>query len=58
MTEQGEQHTLFQGLQTSQGVRLATMNDHQEMCLLLNLTSFAVHCHKGGDLVTENTVML
>ena len=34
LMEQGEQHSLFQGLQTSQGVRLATMHDHQEGCLL------------------------
>ena len=49
LMEQGEQHSLFQGLQTSQGVKLATMHDHQEGCLLLNLTCSAVHCHKDGD---------
>ena len=32
LMEQGEQHFLFQGLQTSQAVRLATMHDHQERC--------------------------
>ena len=57
LMEQGEQHFLFQGLQTSQAVRLATMHDHQERCWLLNLTCSAVHCHKGGDLVTGNKVM-
>ena len=60
LTEQGEQRSLFQGLQTSQGVRLATMHDHQEWtegCLLLNITCSAVHCHKGGDLVKGNKVM-
>ena len=30
LTEQGKQRSLFQGLQTSQVVRLATMHDHQE----------------------------
>ena len=38
LMEQGEQHSLLQGLQTSQAVRLATMHDHQERCKLLNLT--------------------
>ena len=57
LTEQGEQHFLFQDLQTSQGAKLATMHDHQEGCLLLNLTCSTVHCHKDGDLVTGNKVM-
>ena len=31
------------------------MHDHQEGCLFI-LTCSAVHCHKGGDLVTGNMV--
>ena len=57
LMEQGEQHSLCQGLQTSQDVNLATMHDHQEGCLLLNLTCSIVHCHKVGDLGTGKKVM-
>ena len=59
-TEQGEQHTLFQGLQTSRGVRLATMHDHQEGCLLLNLTCSAVNCKRGwgGGFLVHNNIYL
>ena len=49
--------SLSQGLQTLQGVKLATMHDHQEGCLLLNITCSAIHCHKVEELVTENKVM-
>ena len=51
LMEQGEQHFLSQGLQTLLGVKLATMHDHQEKCLLLNITCSAVHCHEVGDWV-------
>ena len=43
LTEQGEQS---QDLRTSQGVKLATMHDHQEECSLFDITCSAVHCHK------------
>ena len=47
LMEQSEQHSLSQGLQTLQGVKLVT-------CLLLNITCSAVHCHKVGDWVIGN----
>ena len=49
LTEQGEQHSLSQDLRTSQGVKLATMHDHQEECSLFDITCSAVHCHKILD---------
>ena len=50
LMEQGEQHNLSKGLHTLQGVKHATMHNHQETCLLLNITCSRVQCHKVGDL--------
>ena len=39
LAEQGEQHSLFQDLQTLQGVKLVTMHNHQESVIEHNVCS-------------------